>query len=659
MTRPQTGNRPRTSSAGARPIYSPAPPPPVEPSRLARARGRSGLKVQPTVTGPVDLVLYGDSWVGMQLHRGADVENLEVSLGFGEGLEGLESAIANVSFGNASAGFTSSGSPDEPELVGTGQAHGAKGYGSTTGKGVLADALEAAGWNPEQVNVWEFGLGNATLGYYDETNFAPTSSSLAMNQGRPTRVDPVGGTYGCPTGTIPGGHQKQNRVSGWLAKQDRLIGTGDEYEDWSICDVVAHPPTGRVVVARTGWGNDVFGITQKRPYLDPYTGEWDPTGWLALRYAELAQAAREVDEAFYLLNPDAELWWLSYFNFQLDDPEVRNFHGPFPGVDGWRTRADWNDYQLDGPNLADPLGAGGGYDDPNTVDRVTWPGGSGLLSLPFNWSPSSPGFKRVYGGWTPYRGQWDENFAYMRDWYARHMANSLARQAQGTAANPGFFRPRDTSLTRSDGSFYESGYWVNEVGPGNSYGHQHYVYQYQWWTGSYAVSSYYVIDGWGPTPNYTWRHEAYLYNSVNYTGRRWLGIFDRTVQASADGGTLNNLVFLTGGAFLGGHTYATLLSKDVTSANIARVMRDPWRELALAEQAHHRSLGRRYIAVDVWDDTSRPEVGTSQDNPAGVPVGPESDWIEGVHLTGAGARDWCRAIVDFVLPRTELFREDN
>lgn len=597
------------------------------------------------VSAATDVVVIGDSWAAFGHHRGADVDSVHFDL------DAWYGGVVNVSFWNVPLGMTSTANPNDPRIVGTHPLDGRKGFASPiTGKGRFVEALERAGVDPDNINLHEYACGATTAGWYEGT-----PSAGAFNQGRPTQVDPtpgIGSSYGCPTGVITGGLHATDDRSVWLQKQYWLqdgAHASHPWRDWSLCDMIAHPPTGKVVVLMSLGGNDLFGLTQDSKFVDPMTGVFDPNGVFAARWEQIKTNVMQVVDSIYLLNPNAEVVWTGYCNFPVDDANLANpkiklptNYGPSPTTPSSYGPVGWNVYEDDGPNLPDPDYTGEYY-DLDTLPLSFYPGGRNLLTLPFSWFPSSPGFMRLYGAWTPYTAQRDAGYVMIKHWVAHYFADKYSWQGQGTAAHPGFW----------------SGYsWVNSLSSTQSYGHS--IVHHEWW-GSWTE---WVILGYGPTRNYKWQtgdgsggivagYWSLRSDLALYQGHRWDQIYARTLELLADSGTMNNIIFASNGDYISGHQLVTIITKDITTKNVTKVFRDYMRPQMQATASHYLGLGKRFIVADTFDIGPH-DPGTSQDDPDAYPAMPTENFIEGVHLSSLGIDYWQDAIVSTLLSKTQV-----
>lgn len=591
------------------------------------------------VSPTTDVVVLGDSWAAFGHHRGADVPVLSVDI------DTWFNGAVNITMWNAPLGMTSTGDPNDPRMVNGYNLNGRRGFSSpVTGKGRFVEALQRAGIDPSIINLHEYACGGTTAGLYGSE-----STSGAYNQGMPTRIDPVpgvGSDYGTSTPSH-GGMTVDGGTSVWMNKQNWLQDAphvGHPWRDWTLCDMIAHPPTGKLVVLMSLGGNDVFGLSQVLPFADVKTGEFDPDNAFANRWSDIKTNIKQIIDTIYMLNPNAEIVWTSYCNFPIDDANLANpkiklptDYAPSPTTPNSWGPVGWNVYEDDGPNAPDPDFTGQNHNI-DTLPLAYYPGGRNMLTLPFIWNPSSDAFMRVYGGWFAYVGQRDAGYDLVKYWMAHQLADSYAWQGQGTAAHPGFW----------------SGYsWIDVLGPTQSYGHND-PPPFYWW----------IIDGWGPTQNYRWMYgdgsgslidvNWYIRSSLaTYQGHRWDQIYSRTVQLLVDSETINNAIFFSSGDFLSGHQLATIVTKDITTKNIARLFRDFMRPCMIDVTDYYHGQGKRFIAVDTFDIGPH-DSDNSQDDPINYPAMPAQNFVEGVHLSTLGIDYWQDHVVTTLLAKTQV-----
>lgn len=568
-----------------------------------RPTGR--VQVRAEVIPAIDLIIIGDSISAFTWHRGTTIPSVVYDTG-----TWFTSGLLNVTFsGGLPSGMTSTGDPLDPRVIAGVPMDGRKGFSSVTGKGLLVDALAAAGVAADRISLWEFACGGTTAGLR-------TVTTGAFSEGLPTRRDPVGGSYGCPPGVIPGGWQATDNRTAWLQTQFWLEGSGHPMEGWTLCDMIAHAPTGRPVVVFTLGGNDLFDVCKIVRMVDPHTREFDPTGSVTDCWDDIAPISGTGDidaitEAIFMLNENARVVWVSYPNLIADHPSLSNPRLKLPvnyepdtaGVDG---PVGWIPYAGDGSNPPDPDYLAPNH-SPATMPLSIWPAGAAGTSFPATWNRTVPGFMRAFHGWGGFTGQRDATYAWLRQWFGHWYADNHAWQGHGTMASPAPSVPPFT--------FY----------PGY---------------------------GWGPSHNWLWANEAWWSGLVWFPNHRWNGIYNRIQALMGTPGDINALIVLTGGSFFSAHQLLTILTKDITTANIARVFRDMGRPRMRAWERRWRNAGRRAWHVDVWD-VMRP--GGSDASHDGIPAMNYADFVEGVHLTEAGGQFWTSHVAERLIATTKVF----
>lgn len=567
----------------------------------------------------VDIVIIGDSWPAFCLHRGTTQS--AVTFSNGAFIDSLN--IVNIYLYNAPSGMTVSGDSGAPTIVAGKNMQGREGFTSVTGKGLLADALVDLGVNINRINIWQYACGGTTAGHGPSHNMISTG---AWDQDVPSTISSVGGLYGCTGGDLTGlgGWQADtNRKSAWLQPQKWLEGTSSPYKNYTVCDMIAHPPTGKVIVIVCLGGNDIVDATKHHPFIDHYTGEWDPDGALETRWDEIASPTgdggsfRAISEGIYALNPDAEVVVPSYLTFICDDPDLPNpniklptNYAPGSPVDG---PIDWIAYSGDGSNPNPDPDYDTPYHSPYTLPSVYWPLGANGVTLPATWTSSSLGFHRLYHTWGMFTGQRDlGGYPFLRDWVGHWIADNYAWQKAGTTAAPGpttGFPTYSYNWTWTNNSAYYIGSFPTGIAVSNRH-----------WNTAYSAI-----------------HSAYGGNSSGFNttiGNRLL------VQQSP----------------LNMYQIATILGKDVTTANTARIFRDGQRpRMAAAENYWIGTRGKNFIWLDLYEEIPVDLSGCSQDDPYANRCLPKEDWVD-LHPSSSGAPKWAALIAKNLLRRTTLLR---
>lgn len=588
----------------------------------ARRRQRTTQTPSPDAS-KLDIVTLTDSYGAFGFHRGTTQSTISYAPS-----NALIGGLASISFANAPEGMTTG-----PGQLQDGRpVDGRKGYTSTSGKGQLVDALARIGVDPAAVNLHEYGCGGTTA-------LTGVETTGAFTAGMPTTRSTLGGTYGCPTGSLgANGWKATDQRSPWLQKQAWLAGKPNHpWKDHTLCDMIAHPPTGRCVVAITIAGNDLFDMSKQVPLVDPITGAFDPTGNLATRADQVASlsgggAVQQIAAAVYLLNPDAEIWWVSYVNMPWDDTRVANTRcGTVAGTDpasagpGW-SPTGWNTYEDDGGKGSHP---GAEFSAPNsnpyTMQTCTYPAGANGITFPAVWNLSaSAGFFRAYGAYGPFVAQRDATYTsgVLRDWWAHFIADENAMQLVGSAASPGPFTAPTFFLTFvvTPGSVN----WRRRNTDGAS---------------DYAIAS--SIRG-----------------AQSFLGRGWDQLYGTTQGLLANSGQIDNVIVLSGATFMTAHQKLTVASKDVTTRNVGRLFKDQLKPRMDAAENYWQSQGRKFVALHVWDTPGETHpAGNSQDDIDNYPALPQADFVDGVHPSSSGNPKWCNAVAAAAAQRSTLLRE--
>jgi hypothetical protein len=577
-----------------------------------RVDGRSTAVAYPTVVPTVDVVMIGDSWAAFGWNRGTTTSTISLSGGAFLDLAGA----FNINLFNCPSGMISVSDTNAPVIVAGKTQQGREGFTSTSGKGQLADAFIAAGIDIDQLNMWEYSCGATTAGVNDYTGTNPQTTSGAWDQDMPTTVSSLGGNYGCANTTLAFGGWKVDGsyTTAWLKKQEWLDGTGHPFEDYTLCDMIAHPPTGRCIVMMCLGGNDAIDTGHRQRYLDPFDGTFDPTGAHTAQWDQVAAVSgdssiRRITNAIYTLNPDAEVFWVSYLNFPVDDPGLRNANLVLPSSwNGTPAPTDgptgWLAYAGDGTNPVPAVEMDTPYDNPSTMDSVTWPTGPGFPSFPVTWNINTPGFHRIYHAWNTLFAQ--KNYSQTHQWFRTYVAfwyaTSHAWQGQGTQASP--------------------------VPP--------------------------VFNN----HNYQWTHDVSSDGLIGFTGHRW-NMYNSAIRATyADTASTQNFIaapFVGQTHPINFHQYQTIINKDLTTASMSRLFRGMQQPRMAAMQAYWQNLGKKFWALDLYDQVPAYYGGTSQDDPDGVRTLPKLDFID-LHLSSSGNPKWCALIAQHVLSRTTVLK---
>jgi hypothetical protein len=580
----------------------------VTASSLTRIKfdGKMSMVAYPTVVPTVDVVLIGDSWAAFGWNRGTTTSTISLSGGAFLDLAGA----FNITLANCPSGMISVSDTNAPVIVAGKTQQGREGFTSTSGKGQLADAFINAGIDIDQLNIWEYSCGATTAGQYDYTGTNPQTSSGAWDYDLPTTQSSLGGTYGTTGASLLGAGWKINgsNTSAWLQTQEWLDGTGHPFENYTLCDMIAHPPTGRCIVMMCLGGNDAIDTGHRQRYLDPFDGTFDPTGAHAAQWDHVAAVSgdssiRRITNAIYTLNDQAEVFWVSYLNMPVDDPDLRNARLVLPPVDPAATTdgpVGWHAYAGDGTNPVPAVLMDTPYDNPSTMDSVTWPTGPGFPSFPVTWNINTPGFHRIYHAWNTLFAQ--KNYSGMHDWFRTYVAfwyaTDNAWQGQGTEAS----HPAPVFNNHN----YQ---WTHDV----------------------------VFDGAG----------------INYTGHRWNAIYSRIRSVYSDTGTTQNFISAVQTHPINWHQYQTIINKDLTTASMSRLFRGMQQPRMAAMQTYWQNLGKKFWALDLYDQVPAYYGGTSQDDPDGVRCLPKDNFID-LHLSSIGNPKWCALIAQHLLRRTTL-----
>lgn len=578
---------------------------------------------------PIDVVVLGDSWSAFGWQKGYTIPTLTYETQ-------ILPEASNITFLNCPGGMSTTDDPNNPVIEEGAQMNGIKGY---TAKGGLIDALEEAGFFV--ANLWEFGQGGATMGPADITSGSWTTEM-------PQYLDAVGGTYGITQGPLPlygsGRPGPRNGWSMWMQKQAWLQTpehVGHPYRDWTACDAIAHPPTGRVLILYCGpWGNDIFSLGRVTPWIDMWEGGIDPTGAFADLHDEKAALDGSGGQLYDLVNaalniapPDtSEFAFASYTVMGLDDPLMNGNPSipPRAAVDysspaepDWivnSTAENWWDvfspsypfgpapvFVEHNPHTFTPNTADPNYEDPHVRPYdfkghlAIHPGGQTGTTIPWTWGPTIPGFFKGYWAWGAFLYQRDITYTFLAAWWSHWIADQNAWQYH-----------------RGEPIAYY--YWI----PYTTY---NYTLENTAWIG-YGL-------GWG-TP---------------FPSRRWPAIYNH-MGAQLQPGTINNTVLLTGGATINFHHMLTVLTKDFTTAKMTQLWRDMIHPRLEKAEEVLRGQGKKFTYLNVWDCLG--EGDSSLDNPSLYPSGMKSYWVEGVHLSSYGNPIWCRAVVTSLFARSYL-----
>lgn len=585
-----------------------------------------------------DFVTICDSW-GAGWQRGVTLPTLTVvPTDFG----GLGAQVVTFTFHNTASWWASDGSAGAPVMFADQKAQGRQGFSHTSGKGSLVDAFLRVAENfdleftADNINFHEYGCGATTAGVYDYGGGSYTSGSGAYAVGLPTHQEAPGtaGTgllYGCPPGQVPppntaGGWQLDGRRSPWLQKQTWLNdGTHpgvpeQQWANWSLCDMIQFPPTGNLVVFLCLSGNDAINAVQRRLLIDPYTGAADPTGVIGQVWDAVYNTAtddgyiRRIVDAIYMLNPTAEIVWVSYMNMAVDDPNLPNARIRLPNTSNGDHSAAPDPSLADGPTNWKRLTSEGANvpdsaytlpnDSPGSMNVCYWPGGARYIQTGMHWTPDDAGFHRICWLWNILIGTKNSTlvFQFFRDWVAHWMADTFARQ----------FIPGGCTYFGCYNWYYNNGNWN-------------------------------------------------VWNQF-YTGYRWNAIYNHSRQVYKDWGTAQNWMFAGNTTPIDAYKWQTVMAKDVTTANIAKhMLRDKQRPRLARAETYYRGNGKRFISLDLYDkapETVPPgtwvQSGTSQDDPDGVPTLPHEDFID-LHLQESGHTKWCDLIALYFLGSTDVF----
>lgn len=579
----------------------------------------------------VDVVTMVDSW-GTGMHRGSTIPLTQWHFQLNPDVP--ETSVVTFNLPNTAAWMTPNADPGAPQVVIGQPIQARQGFAHTSGKGSMVDALlrAAPGLTAANINFHEYGIANATAGLHDYGGGAYTASSGTWTTGRPTHPeDPLlagtGVTYGCDTASgLPGGWQYDNRRSPWLQKQAWLNDGSHPadpmmaYKNYNLCDMIQNPPTGKLIILFVSCGNDGLDLLHRYPAIDPYTGATDPTGNIASIWNDVYNVStdsgsiRTVADTCYMLNPNAEFIWISYMNFAADDPALPNpkivlpstaiagDHSPgTSGILGTDGPTNWNQF-VGTPNHLDTTYQAP-HDRPTAMNSGYWPGGPRGITSSMSWSPSDLGFHRFYWAWNPAVGQkkWGGNSQFFKDWLAHWMADTQA--------------------------------WQRVAGGCSYIGCYNWYYSNQFWS---------------------------IWNMF-YTGHRWNTIYSHTRDVYADYGTVQNWILLGNTTPVTWGEWNTVLAKDITTKNMAKVLRDYMRPRQARAETYFRGTNKRFLSLDLWDkapETVPPgtwvQSGTSQDDPLGlVPCLPKTDWID-LHLQESGHTKWVDLIAKYLLARTDV-----
>lgn len=577
-----------------------------------------------------DFVYITDSW-GAGWQRGTTLPSLTMAL-----TAPLTGAFS-FQFYNTAEWWSPNLDPGSPTLIVGTLMQGSRGFSSTLGKGSLADAIVEAGggaFDISKLNIHEYGLAATTAGIHDYGGSSYTSSSGAYGVGVPTGQEipaapGTGLTYGCPSGSVgAGGWKLTSRSTAWLTKQRWLASPGGlappgdpmlAYKDYTLCDMIQNPPTGRLVVFVCLSGNDALDMMHRYLLVDPYTGTFDPTGNLQAVWNEVYDPAtntgsmRTIADTIYMLNPNAEIVWVSYMNFAVDDPNIPNPKIVLPdGTGGQHSLAaqggsldgptGWKQFFDEGANTLDAAYQAPNH-NPTTMQPGYWPLGANGVTFGGTWTPGHDNFHRYYWLWLHWLRHKSDGTAinFFRDWLAHWMADSFASQR-----------------IRGGCSYY--GCW-------------------------------------------NWNFNNWIWGiwNIYFTGYRWNTIYGHVRAVYADVATIQNWIGLGN---VNPVTYAkwqTVMAKDITTANVAKCLRDFQKPRGAAAQSYYRGQNKRFIYLDLWDkapETVPPgtwvQSGTSQDDPSGVPTLPKSDFID-LHLQESGNTKWCKLIAEYFLAATDVF----
>lgn len=589
------------------------------PWRIKSDGKTTSVIAYPTVHPTVDVVLIGDSWAAFGWQRGTTQASISLSGGALLDLAG----VLNIDLYNCPSGMVSVTSTDAPVIVAGARQQGREGFTSTTGKGQLADALTraSAGIDISQINIHEYACGATTAGIHDYGGGSYTSSAGSWDYDRPTGPDTLGGTYGCSNAAQAGYGWKIDgtNTTAWLKKQEWLQDSGHighPFRDYTLADMICHPPTGRCVVVMCIGGNDIIDVGHRYRYLDPFDATFDPTGNFTAAWDEVASASadssvRRITNAIYALNPDAEVFWTSYLNFPVDDPGIPNARIVLPTdyasggapTDG---PVGWNAYSGDGANPDDPE-----YSDPNhnlaTLPTVYWPTGPGLPSFPLSWNINTPGFHRIYHAWNTLYAQknYGQTHNFFRTWVAHNYADIYAWQGAGTLASPA-----------------------------PATGFPTYTYNYRWLHGDPPLYS------------------GYYAGFIHFNGHRWNQIYGQILATYSDTGTTQNFISLVQQNPINWHSYQTIINKDLTTASMSRLFRGFQQPRMASMQTYFQNLGKKFWSLDLYDQVPA-YFGTSQTDPDGVRCLPKLDFID-LHLSSSGNPKWCDLIAQHLLRKTTL-----
>lgn len=594
---------------------------------------------------PLDVVVMGDSWSAFGHQRGTTVPTISY-----DAENWAINYFVHVSLTNCPSGMNSSPNVNNPALISNRPLQGREGFSSKYNKGKFVDALARLGIEPSKINLHEYACGGTTAGLYplnvENTIFETTFG--AFDQRTPTiKGALLSGYAGYGIDDSPmagGGFLATDGLSAWMQKQNYLQDPGHDINDpmlqfknYTLCDMIAYPPTGRVLVLLTLGGNDIFGKAKQHLFIDPMTGAWDPDGAFADVAESIASAdgaggsMQKIIESIYLLNPNAEVVWPSYMNMPIDEPGVRSLkamlptpYGPDPANAGGLGPTGWKVYSGDGANtvsLATPRPEyAPPHDNPFNMESISWPAGPQGTTVPVYLNIGTLGFFKDNFAWTGFTKQRDATYPFIQPWYAHYFADSYAWQGTGTTASPGVVE--------------------NPLTLYGTFPNQHFGPNYQWhWINGDGVSDF-AFTSW-------------LLYTVRLTiqGHQWRQIYN-AVYAGLDNSLLNQQMVLNT-TLINFDKALTILTKDLTTKNISRLFRDQLRPRMAAAESHWQGLGRKFYSIDVFD-AGGPTDGTSQDDPVGVPTLPKDNFVEGVHLSSLGIDFWQTAITTQIKARSHL-----